>query len=135
MRGNTHEYFLYQCVGKVYLSCTPNFENPVLRKTAARLGNEFSIPPQKTLAGKVHLSCTCSVSSWLANCECENRGVEIMTMMDDRIVKDLAELYNNGAKPGNIKNALRLNGLVQAEAVQKSFATRVLSLITKHTNH
>ena len=58
-----------------------------------------------------------------------------MTMIDDRIVKDLTELYNDGAKPGNIKNALRLNGLVQAEAVQKSFATRLLSLITKHTNH
>ena len=48
------------------------------------------------------------------------------TMLDDRIEKDLTELYNGGATPGNIKDALRLNGLIQAEDRQRSFATRAL---------
>lgn len=62
----------------------------------------------------------------IADSENENQGAIIMTMMDDRIVKDLTELYNDGATPGNIKDALRLNGLIPAENRQKSFATRAL---------
>ncbi len=51
---------------------------------------------------------------------------QIRTMMDERIEKELTELYNEGATPGNIKDALRLNGLIQAEDRQRSFATRAL---------
>ena len=46
--------------------------------------------------------------------------------LDDRIRKDLAELYNGGATPGDITNALLLDGLVHAEKGQRSFATRAL---------
>ena len=46
--------------------------------------------------------------------------------IDDRIKKDLTELYNNGATPGDIQNALLLDGLIQAENGQTSFATRAL---------
>lgn len=51
-----------------------------------------------------------------------------MTLMDERIEKDLTELYNGGKTPGNIRDALRLNGLIQAEDRQRSFATRALPL-------
>ena len=51
---------------------------------------------------------------------------QIRTMMDERIEKDLIELYNGGKTPGNIRDALRLNGLIQAEDRQRSFATRAL---------
>ncbi len=46
--------------------------------------------------------------------------------MDDRIVMDLTELYNEGATPGDIQNALILDGLVRAEEGQRSFATKAL---------
>ena len=34
-----------------------------------------------------------------------------MTMMDDKIVRDLAELSNDGNTPGDIQDVLRQNGL------------------------
>jgi hypothetical protein len=46
--------------------------------------------------------------------------------LDERIQKDLTELYNGGDNQGEIKNALALNGLIQAKPGQKSFATRAL---------
>ena len=46
--------------------------------------------------------------------------------MNDRIEKDLTELYNNGATPGDIQNSLLLDGLIQAKDGQTSFATRTL---------
>jgi hypothetical protein len=49
-----------------------------------------------------------------------------MTMMDERIVQDLTELYNDGATPGDIQNALLLDGLIQADDKQTSFATQAL---------
>ena len=49
-----------------------------------------------------------------------------MTIMDYRILKDLNELHNGGSTPGNIQDALSLNGLVQADEGQISFATRAL---------
>ena len=47
-----------------------------------------------------------------------------MTLMDKRIEKDLTELYNDGATPGDIQNALLLDGLDD----KTSFATRALPL-------
>ena len=35
-----------------------------------------------------------------------------MTMMDDRIVRDLAELYNDRNTPGDIQDVLRHDGLL-----------------------
>lgn len=46
--------------------------------------------------------------------------------LDERIQKDLMELYNGGDNQGEIKNALALNGLIQAKPGQTSFATRAL---------
>ena len=46
--------------------------------------------------------------------------------LDERIQKDLTELYNGGDNQGEIKNALALNGLIQAKPEQTSFATRAL---------
>lgn len=46
--------------------------------------------------------------------------------LDERIQKDLTELYNGGDNQGEIKNALALNGLIQAKPGQTSFATRAL---------
>lgn len=46
--------------------------------------------------------------------------------LDDRIKKDLDELYNGGNTPGVIQNALDLNGLIEAETGQTSFATKAL---------
>ena len=46
--------------------------------------------------------------------------------LDERIQKDLTELYNGGDNQGEIKNALALNGLIQAKSGQTSFATRAL---------
>ena len=47
-----------------------------------------------------------------------------MTLMDERIVRDLRDLYHGGATPGDIRDALLLDGLVRAENGQRSFATR-----------
>lgn len=44
--------------------------------------------------------------------------------IDDRIKKDLTELYNGGATPGVIQDALGLDGLIQAKLGQTSFATK-----------
>ena len=49
-----------------------------------------------------------------------------MTIMDYKILKDLNELYNKGATPGDIQDALHLNGLIDADDGQRSFATRAL---------
>ena len=49
-----------------------------------------------------------------------------MTIMDERIERDLTELYHNGAKSGVIQEALHLDGLCKADDRQKSFATRAL---------
>lgn len=46
--------------------------------------------------------------------------------LDERIQKDLAELYNGGDNQGEIQEALALNGLIQAKPGQTSFATRAL---------
>lgn len=46
--------------------------------------------------------------------------------LDERIQKDLTELYNGGDNQGEIKNAVTLNGLIQAKPEQTSFATRAL---------
>lgn len=46
--------------------------------------------------------------------------------LDERIQKDLTELYNGGDNQGEIKNAVALNGLIQAKPEQTSFATRAL---------
>ena len=46
--------------------------------------------------------------------------------LDDRIKKDLEELYNGGNTPGVIKDALGLDGLIQSEYGQTSFATKAL---------
>ena len=46
--------------------------------------------------------------------------------LDDRIKKDLDELYNGGNTPGVIKDALGLDGLTQSEYGQTSFATKAL---------
>ena len=46
--------------------------------------------------------------------------------LDDRIEKDLSELYNGGATPGVIKDALDLNGLIKAKSGLTSFATMAL---------
>ena len=46
--------------------------------------------------------------------------------LDERIQKDLTELYNGGDNQGEIKNALALNGLIQTKPGQTSFATRAL---------
>ena len=49
-----------------------------------------------------------------------------MTMMDDKIERDLAELYNGGRMPGVIQDALRLDELGQTNNGQTLFATRAL---------
>lgn len=46
--------------------------------------------------------------------------------LDQRIQNDLNELYNGGATPGVIQNALGLNGLIKAKHGQTSFATEAL---------
>lgn len=46
--------------------------------------------------------------------------------LENRIQKDLSELYNGGATPGVIKDALDLDGLIQAKPGQTSFATKAL---------
>ncbi|MBR4919694.1 MAG: hypothetical protein IKZ62_00015 [Prevotella sp.] len=46
--------------------------------------------------------------------------------LDKRIQKDLKDLYNGGATPGVIKDALGLNGLIQTKTGQTSFATKAL---------
>ena len=46
--------------------------------------------------------------------------------LDERIQKDLTELCNGGDNQGEIKNAVALNGLIQAKPEQTSFATRAL---------
>ena len=46
--------------------------------------------------------------------------------IDQRIQKDLTELYNGGVTPGVIQDALCLNGLIQAKQGQTSFATKAL---------
>lgn len=46
--------------------------------------------------------------------------------LDDRILKDLSELCNGGNNQGVIKDALTLNGLIQATPGQTSFATKAL---------
>lgn len=46
--------------------------------------------------------------------------------LDQRIQKDLNELYNGGATPGDISDALALNGLIKAKPGQTSFATKAL---------
>jgi len=46
--------------------------------------------------------------------------------LDDRIKKDLCELYNRGNTPGVIQCALDLNGLIEAETGQTSFATKAI---------
>lgn len=48
--------------------------------------------------------------------------------LDQRIQKDLTELYNGGATPGVIQDALALDGLIQAKPGQTSFATKALPL-------
>ena len=53
--------------------------------------------------------------------------------LDERIQKDLTELYNGGDNQGEIKNAVALNGLIQAKPGQTSFATRALLDITQAT--
>ena len=46
--------------------------------------------------------------------------------LDSRIQQDLLELYNGGATPGVIQDALGLDGLVQAKPGQTSFATKAI---------
>ena len=46
--------------------------------------------------------------------------------LDNRIIKDLSELYNGGNTPGVIQGALDLDGLIQAKSGQTSFATKAL---------
>lgn len=46
--------------------------------------------------------------------------------LDNRIQKDLTELYNGGNTPGVIQDALGLNGLIQTKQGQMSFATKAL---------
>lgn len=46
--------------------------------------------------------------------------------LDERIQKDLTELYNGGDNQGEIKDAVALNDLIQAKPGQTSFATRAL---------
>lgn len=46
--------------------------------------------------------------------------------LDQRIQKDLTELYNGGTTPGVIQDALALDGLIQAKPGQTSFATKAL---------
>ena len=46
--------------------------------------------------------------------------------LDERIQKDLEELYNGGDNQGEIQEALALNGLIQAKPGQTSFATKAL---------
>lgn len=46
--------------------------------------------------------------------------------LDERIQKDLLELYNGGDNQGEIQDAVILNGLIQAKSGQTSFATRAL---------
>ena len=46
--------------------------------------------------------------------------------LDERINKDLSELYNGGVTPGEIKNAIELDGLIKAKPGQTSFATKAL---------
>lgn len=46
--------------------------------------------------------------------------------LDQRIQKDLTELYNEDSTPGIIKDALGLDGLIQARPGQTSFATQAL---------
>lgn len=46
--------------------------------------------------------------------------------LDERIQKDLLELYNGGDNQGEIQDAVALNGLIQAKPGQTSFATRAL---------
>ena len=46
--------------------------------------------------------------------------------LDNRIKKDLSELYNGGETPGIIQGALDLDGLIQAKQGQTSFATKAL---------
>ncbi len=47
--------------------------------------------------------------------------------LNQRITKDLNELYNGGNTPGVIQDALQLNGLIPAKAGQTSFATMALN--------
>jgi len=46
--------------------------------------------------------------------------------LDERIQKDLLELYNGGDNQGEIQDAVILNGLIQAKSGQTSFATKAL---------
>ena len=46
--------------------------------------------------------------------------------LDERIQKDLLELYNGGDNQGEIQDAVILNGLIRAKSGQTSFATRAL---------
>jgi hypothetical protein len=46
--------------------------------------------------------------------------------LDERIRKDLNELYNGGNTPGVIQDAFGLDGLIQAKSGQTSFATKAL---------
>ena len=46
--------------------------------------------------------------------------------LNERIQKDLVELYNDGKTPGEIQNALHLDGLIKAEPGMTSFATKAL---------
>jgi len=46
--------------------------------------------------------------------------------LDERIQKDLLELYNGGDNQGEIQDEVILNGLIQAKSGQTSFATRAL---------
>lgn len=62
--------------------------------------------------------------SWVAISINSNK-VKTITL-DERIQKDLSELYNGGNTPGVIQDALGLNGLIQAKQGQTSFATKAL---------
>lgn len=46
--------------------------------------------------------------------------------IDQKIQKDLTELFNGGVTPGVIQDALGLNGLIQPKPGQTSFATKAL---------
>lgn len=47
-------------------------------------------------------------------------------ILDDRIKKDLSELYNGGNTTGIIQGAIELDGLVASKPGQTSFATKAL---------
>ena len=46
--------------------------------------------------------------------------------LDERVKKDLSELYNGGNTPGEIQCAVELEGLIAAKPGQTSFATKAL---------